>query len=115
MDRQLVELQKQKFDKRECPCCGELLETPIPLRRMACPVCRAGKIVQRNTDERWCPVCRSGALKTIKNSSPIKICPLCSKGRLNTGGLLRNRLTCESCGGVFGRKGMQLSLIDLGK
>ena len=115
MDRQLVELQKLKFDKRECPCCGELLETPTPLKPMACPVCRAGKIMPRKADERWCPICRSGALKTLKNESPIKLCPICTKGRLKVGGLLRNRLACESCGAVLGKKGMQLTLIEEGK
>lgn len=115
LDRQLVELQKLKFDKRECPACRGLMETPVPLKPSVCPVCRSGKLLKRKADERWCPICRSGALKTLRNASPIKICPICKTGNLRTTGLLKRWLECEDCGAEFSRRKNSLTLEEVGK
>lgn len=114
-DRQLVELRKLKFDKRECPACRGLLETATPLRLMTCPVCRAGKLARRRVDEKWCPVCRSGALKTLRNSSSIRICPICGMGRLRASGLLRRRLECSECHASFAKRANVLTLLGSGR
>lgn len=113
MDRQLVELQHLKFDRRDCPACNGLLETPTPLKLWACPVCRSGKLLKRKTDERWCPICRSGALKSLRNASPIKICPICGTGRLRPAGLLRKWFTCGGCSAEFSRRANVLTLEEM--
>ncbi len=115
LDRQLVELRRLKFDKRECPACRGLMETPVPLKPSVCPVCRSGKLLKRKTDERWCPICRSGALKSLENTSPIKICPQCGTGSLRPTGILKRWLECKDCGAEFSKRKNILALEAVGK
>ncbi|MDQ2986219.1 MAG: protein kinase, partial [Armatimonadota bacterium] len=113
-DAKLVALQRLKFGKKECPSCQGVLDTPTPLKPNVCPVCRRGRLVNRDIDERRCPVCRSGFLKELKNSNPIKLCPLCKSGRLRKRGILGKTLSCQTCSALFARSGNELTLEDGG-
>ncbi|MBX7133328.1 MAG: serine/threonine protein kinase [Fimbriimonadaceae bacterium] len=106
LDAQIVRLQAFKFNRRECPGCGGVLEEPKPLRVGACPVCREGVLRARKIAAKLCPVCRIGILHDLPNTNPLKLCPTCRTGLLRTQGLLRKRtLTCEACGETYGLNG----------
>lgn len=104
-DRKALELKQLRFDRRQCPSCGEVLENPKPLRKEGCPVCHEGTIRPRKIVERLCPHCRMGLLKHVPNVEPLGVCPLCAEGLLHK---RRKRLFskeyfhgCENCEAVF--------------
>lgn len=104
-DQKALELKQLRFDRRQCPGCGEVLESPKPLRLGICPVCHEGKIRARKIVERLCPHCRMGTLKHIANLEPLSICPICTEGLLHR---RRKKLfskefnhVCENCDAVF--------------
>ncbi len=107
-------LQKQRIRASQCPGCGSLLSEPKPLKPGTCGVCRSGKIVERNLDQRRCAVCRTGLLKAI-DSQAAPFCPLCRYGHLRSKGVLKKTNHCDACGARFERSGRTtFRLIDLG-
>lgn len=114
-DRKALELKQLRFDRRQCPSCGEVLEEARPLREGACPVCREGRIRIRKVIDRLCPHCRMGLLKSIANLEPLSICPLCAEGNLHR---RRKRLFskefihgCDNCEAIFEWKPPEFVLI----
>lgn len=83
LDEKLLAIRNFSFDKRACPSCGGLLESPRPLKRGVCPVCRRGTIRVHRLSERLCPICRVAALRSKKNDVPLAWCPLCKTGELD--------------------------------
>ncbi len=104
-DLELVRLRQFRFERRQCPSCGEPIEDPKPLPRGACPVCHQGYIKPRSLSELQCPVCKMGALHRQSNVSPLTACPNCKTGRLGSRrkSLLKATLvlTCQSCHAVY--------------
>jgi serine/threonine protein kinase len=111
-------LQRFTFAKRQCPSCGGLLETPRPLKRGVCPVCRDGSIRSRSVTERFCPICRAGYLKPRANDRPLLCCPVCRIGLLDKKrkGLLSKDVTlsCRNCGALLESDAGMLSLVSVG-
>jgi|GEM_PF-934123 len=105
LDQRLVELQRLKTSKCECPSCGEVLMSPKPLGNMQCPVCKQGKLTKRELHPDHCPVCRSGVLHLADNTLEPKICPICLHGRMKVlrKGLLHPIRTaiCPDCESNF--------------
>lgn len=109
LDAQIVRLQAFKFNRRECPGCGGVLEEPKPLKVGACPVCREGVLRARKISAKLCPVCRIGVLHDLPNANPLKICPTCRTGLLRSQGLLKRKtLTCEACSETYRTEGGQI-------
>jgi serine/threonine protein kinase len=113
-DEKALELKRLRFDRRQCPSCGGVLENPKPLKPNVCPVCREGRIVTRKIVRQLCPNCRMGMLRPIENTDPLAICPICAKGLLHK---RRKRLlskewvySCDECEAGFERNGPNLSL-----
>lgn len=103
IDEKLVALAKFRFDRRECPECGGVLDDPKPLAPGLCPCCRDGKIQTRKIDQGICPVCRAGVLHRTDNSGPLAVCPECKTGRLKLQGMLpsKRRHVCATCGAAY--------------
>ncbi|MCX7798844.1 MAG: serine/threonine protein kinase [Fimbriimonadales bacterium] len=98
-DDRAARLEKFRFSRWQCPCCGGVLERVHPLRAGVCPVCRSGRIRRREVPRGVCPVCRSGALSPWPAQIPV--CPGCRACLLRRRrGLLQKieGLLCEGCG-----------------
>ena len=110
-------LKSLRFDRRQCPSCGGVLESPKPLREEICPVCHEGRIRPRKVVEHLCPHCRMGLLKEVVNLEPLAICPLCAEGRLHR---RRRRFFskefvhgCDNCEAVWVPEGNDMVLESL--
>ncbi|HRF59928.1 MAG TPA: serine/threonine-protein kinase [Fimbriimonadaceae bacterium] len=103
LDRRQARLRQFRYERRECPGCGGLLEAPKPLKPGICPCCREGLITPRKTPARACPVCRVGVLHRQSNGNPLRYCPICRIGVLHGGGLLpaKKSYSCDGCGARF--------------
>lgn len=97
-ERRLEALARFRFERRQCPACGDVLEAPRPLAPRTCPVCRQGRIQRRKLSERQCPACRTGTLHRVDNSGTLAYCPACHFGRLRKRGMLGRTWACEDCG-----------------
>jgi serine/threonine protein kinase len=113
-DNRLVKLRRLRFQRRECPGCGGVLEDRRPLRRGVCPVCRLGTVRRRPISDRLCPSCRNGTLHRRANGQPLSLCPCCTTGELEAkrAGLLSSglSLTCGNCGARFAGDGAGMTL-----
>lgn len=100
-------LRQLRYDRRQCPGCGGLLEEAKPLKQGVCPCCREGVIALRKFPERACPVCRVGVLHRHANREPLWCCPICRTGVLHHSGILPGKRAwlCEACGARFQQKG----------
>jgi len=116
IDEKLVALAKFRYDRRECPECGGVLDDPKPLTPGLCPCCRDGKIQMRRIDEGVCPICRAGVLRRMDNVGPLAVCPDCGTGRLKQQGLLpsKRRHICQSCGASYVATGEGIAREDGG-
>jgi serine/threonine protein kinase len=75
LDEKLSRLKVFRFEPNACPCCGDVLDYPKPLRHGVCPVCRKGKIEPRRIEPKLCPSCRVGVLKKVQPDGPLAFCP----------------------------------------
>lgn len=114
LDEKAQLLKSLRFDRRQCPSCGGVLESPRPLREEICPVCHEGRIRPRKVVQRLCPHCRMGLLKEVANLEPLSICPLCTEGRLHR---RRRKLFskefvhgCDNCEAVWVAEGHDMVL-----
>lgn len=112
-DSKLVKLQRFGFERRQCPACGGLLESPKPLRKWACPVCRDGMIRKRDIASRLCPSCQSGTLHKRPNDKPLGFCPICqAELAQRKQGLVQRKvfLDCLGCKTTFEVQGSGLTI-----
>ncbi|MFQ3678047.1 MAG: serine/threonine-protein kinase [Fimbriimonadaceae bacterium] len=100
-DQRALQLKELRWEVRECPACGGLLEHAKPLSRLMCPVCREGRVVVRAIQKNLCPVCRMAPLKAFGNTNPLAVCPICAEGRIirRGGGIFRRpeSFECADC------------------
>jgi hypothetical protein len=82
LDAKRRRLQMFRFDRMQCPACGDVLAVPDPLSPDVCPVCQDGKIKKRRIEEKACPSCGAGVVRPISNVAPLRFCPNCTRGRL---------------------------------
>jgi len=82
LDEKRVKLMHLRFDRRQCPSCGGVLDEPKPLKKGVCPVCREASLTQRKTNQQVCPCCRVGVLHRVDNSVVLKFCPSCRTTKL---------------------------------
>ncbi len=115
-DHRTAHLKKLKPYKKQCPCCGEVLSDPKPLKKDACPVCRKGTIKKRALHPLACPVCRTGVLKILDNVQHESICPICSVHalKLRSRGFIHKSVEacCKGCGSVLSCAGEIWTLAD---
>lgn len=116
LDRRRIELRRFRFERRECPACGGVLESPEPLKPGRCPVCRLGEVTRRELSDRDCPHCRVGILHLVRNTEPMAFCAWCKVGRLKKlrwplGG---HRWRCQGCGVTYqqGADGVRMESDD---
>ncbi len=114
MDIKLAELQKLKFSPSECPSCNSAIENVKPLKSGHCAVCRKGKILFRNLDERRCAICRSGVLRERENYPTLRYCPICKFGTLIYKGLMSKKVFCKHCNASFIKNGEEMCLKAFG-
>ena len=118
LDAKLVALRRLSFGRRQCPSCGDVLQTPLPLPRGRCPVCDRGTIKPRPIHAAVCPACRLGILRKILNVDPLAICPLCDQGLLERrrAKLLSKNLvfTCGNCQAQFAQHEAAVTLTNAG-
>lgn len=105
LDQRLLELNRLKAHRKQCPVCSEIMSEPRPLRRDQCPVCRRGTIKKRQLHDRTCPVCRIGVLNELDNESHPEICPICASHKLerHTRGFIHRseERRCKGCGAIL--------------
>lgn len=115
-DKKAAQLKKLKPQKKQCPCCGEILTDPKPLPKSMCPVCRRGVIKKRNLHPMACPLCRTGVLRILNNQSDAIICPICTSHALKkkSHGLVHksHELYCKGCKSVLSSAGDVWTLAD---
>ena len=119
-DQKAVELKQLRFDRRQCPSCRGVLESPKPLRAGVCPVCHEGKIRTRKVVEKLCPHCRMGTLKALSNHPDLSICPVCRQGLLQKRrkGIFSKEfsISCDDCEAVFdvADEGLRITALPTG-
>lgn len=111
LDELIYKMRVFSFERRQCPSCKGVLETPKPLSKNACPVCHDGVVKLRDLNDLACPACGGGVLRKTVNVRPLAICPICKVGRLHTKrkSLLSKEVfsTCEKCDARFQVEGEQ--------
>lgn len=112
LDDTYQRLRAFSFRVNQCPTCLAIMTKPKSKPLFTCMVCRVGRVLMRKISERLCAVCRNDLLDTVDNSTVLAFCPVCGFGRLRKAGLIRKKVTCESCASQFTSRGTELKLVD---
>ena len=117
-DERALELKGLRWEIRQCPACGGLLELAKPLGRLVCPVCREGRVVVRAIQKNLCPVCRMAPVRAFGNTNPLTVCPICAEGRIirRGGGIFRRpeSFECADCEARWVPRGSLWALEEAG-